>query len=76
MIIDVDDARGERGDNLLIGDPWDLVPHLAEALDVLAKHFPLVLMHRLKIVILAVTDPKYLVLLVVICHTKICKISV
>jgi hypothetical protein len=39
--LDVGDARGERGDDLLIGDPGNLVPHLAEALDVLTKHFAL-----------------------------------
>jgi hypothetical protein len=44
--LDVSDAHGECGDDLLIGDPRDLVPHLAEALDVLAKHFTLVLTHR------------------------------
>jgi hypothetical protein len=49
--IDVGDAHGERGDNLLIGDLGNLVPHLAEALDVLAKHFTLVLMHRLEIIL-------------------------
>jgi hypothetical protein len=49
--LDVGATCGECGDNLLVGDPWDLVPHLAEALDVLAKHFALVLMHRLKIVL-------------------------
>jgi hypothetical protein len=45
--LDVGDARGECGDDLLIGDPQDLVPHLAEALDVWAKHFALILMHYL-----------------------------
>jgi hypothetical protein len=49
--LDVRDARGERGDDLLIGDPGNLVPHLAEALDVLTKCLALVLMHRLKIVL-------------------------
>jgi hypothetical protein len=49
--LDVGDARGERGDNLLIGDPGNLVPHLAEALDVLAKRFALVLTHRLEIIL-------------------------
>jgi hypothetical protein len=49
--LDVGDARGERGDDLLIGDPRNLVPHLAEALDVLTKHLTLVLTHRLKIVL-------------------------
>jgi hypothetical protein len=44
-------ARGERGDDLLVGDLWNLVPHLAEALDVLSKHLVVVLMHRLKIVL-------------------------
>jgi hypothetical protein len=42
---DVEDARGERGDDLLVGDPGDLVPHLAEALDVLTKRLALVLAH-------------------------------
>jgi hypothetical protein len=49
--LDVGDTRGERGNNLLAGDPWDLVPHLAEVLDVLAKRFTLVLMHCLEIVL-------------------------
>jgi hypothetical protein len=49
--LDVDDAHGERGDNLLIGDPGNLVPHLAEALDVLTKSFALVLTHRLEIIL-------------------------
>jgi hypothetical protein len=49
--LDVGDTRGECGDNLLIGDSWELVPHLAEALDVLAKRFALVLTHLLKIVL-------------------------
>jgi hypothetical protein len=49
--LDVGDARGERGDNLLIGDPGNLVPHLAEALDVLTKCFALVLTHRLEIIL-------------------------
>jgi hypothetical protein len=49
--LDVGDTHGEHGDNLLVGDPWDLVPHLAKALDVLAKRFALVLTHRLKIIL-------------------------
>jgi hypothetical protein len=49
--LDVGDARGERRDDLLIGDPRNLVPHLAEALDVLTKHFTLVLAHRLEIIL-------------------------
>jgi hypothetical protein len=49
--LDVGDARGERGDDLLVGDPGDLVPHLTEALDVLTKRLALVLTHRLKIVL-------------------------
>jgi hypothetical protein len=49
--LDVGNARGECGDNLLIGDPGNLVPHLAEALDVLAKHFALVLTHRVEIIL-------------------------
>jgi hypothetical protein len=49
--LDVGDARGERGDDLLIGDPGNLVPHLAEALDVLSKRLALVLTHRLKIIL-------------------------
>jgi hypothetical protein len=48
--LDVGDARGERGDDLLVGDPGDLFPNLAEALDVLTKHLALVLTHHLKIV--------------------------
>jgi hypothetical protein len=49
--LDDDDARGERRDNFLIGDPGNLVPHLAEALDVLAKRFALVLTHHLEIIL-------------------------
>jgi hypothetical protein len=49
--LDVRDARGERGDDLLIGDLGNLVPHLAEALDILTKRFALVLTHRLEIVL-------------------------
>jgi hypothetical protein len=49
--LDVGDSRGECGDNLLIRDPRDLVPHLAEALDVLTKRLALVLTHRLKIIL-------------------------
>jgi hypothetical protein len=49
--LDVGDAHGEHGDNLLIGDPGNLVPHLAEALDVLTKRFALVLTHRLEIIL-------------------------
>jgi hypothetical protein len=49
--LDVENARGERGDDLLIGDPENLVPHLAEALDVLMKRLTLVLTHRLKIIL-------------------------
>jgi hypothetical protein len=49
--LDVGDARGERGDNLLIGDPGNLVPHLAEALDVLTKRFTLVQTHCLEIIL-------------------------
>jgi hypothetical protein len=49
--LDVGDARGERGDDLLVRDPRNLVPHLAEALDILTKHLALVLTHRLKIVL-------------------------
>jgi hypothetical protein len=49
--LDVRDARGERGDDLLIGDPGNLVPHLAEVLDVLTKRLALVQMYRLKIIL-------------------------
>jgi hypothetical protein len=49
--LDVGDAREERGDDLLIGDPRNLVPHLAEALDVLTQRLALVLTHRLKVVL-------------------------
>jgi hypothetical protein len=49
--LDVGDAHGERGDDLLVRDPRDLVPHLAEALDILMKRIALVLTHRLKIVL-------------------------
>jgi hypothetical protein len=49
--LDVRDARGENGDDLLVGDPGNLVPHLAEVLDVLAKCLALVLTHRRKIIL-------------------------
>jgi hypothetical protein len=49
--LDVGDARGERRDKLFIGDPENLVLHLAEALDVLAKRFILVLTHCLEIIL-------------------------
>jgi hypothetical protein len=49
--LDVGNARGDRGDDLLIGDLGNLVPHLAEALDILTKRLALVLMHRLKIIL-------------------------
>jgi hypothetical protein len=49
--LDVRDARGERGDDILVGDPGDLVPHLAKAMDVLTKRLALVLMHRLEIIL-------------------------
>jgi hypothetical protein len=49
--LDVGDAHGECGDNLLIGDPGNLVPYWAKALDVLTKHFALVLMHHLEIIL-------------------------
>jgi hypothetical protein len=48
--LDVGDARGEHRDDLLVGDPRDLVPHLAEALDVLSKIRSLVLTHCLEFV--------------------------
>jgi hypothetical protein len=49
--LDDGDAHGERRDDLLVGDPGNLVPHLAEALDVLTKCLALVLTHRLKIIL-------------------------
>jgi hypothetical protein len=49
--LDVRDTHGERRDDLLIRDPGNLVPHLAEALDVLTKRLALVLTHRLKIIL-------------------------
>jgi hypothetical protein len=49
--LDVGDARGERGDDLLVGDPGNFVPHLTEALNILTKRLALVLTHRLKIVL-------------------------
>jgi hypothetical protein len=49
--LDVRNAHGECGDDLLIRDPRNLVPHLAEALDVLTKRLTLVLTHRLKIIL-------------------------
>jgi hypothetical protein len=49
--LDVRDARGERGDDLLIGDPGNFVPYLTEALNILMKHLALVLTHRLKIIL-------------------------
>jgi hypothetical protein len=48
---DVRDTRGERGDDLLIGDPRNLVPHLTEALNILTKCLAFVLTHRLKIIL-------------------------
>jgi hypothetical protein len=47
----VGNVHGERGDDLLIRDSRNLVPHLAEALDVLTKCLALVLTHRLKIIL-------------------------
>jgi hypothetical protein len=49
--LDVRNARGECEDDLLIGDPRNLVPHLAEALDILTKRLALVLTHCLKIIL-------------------------
>jgi hypothetical protein len=49
--LDVRNAHGECRDDLLIGDPGNLAPHLAEALDVLTKCLTLVLTHRLKIIL-------------------------
>jgi hypothetical protein len=49
--LDVRDACGECGDDLLVGDPRNLVPHLAKALDVLTKHLTLVLTHCLEIIL-------------------------
>jgi hypothetical protein len=49
--LDVGNAPGERRDDLLIGDPGNLVPHLAEALDILTKRLALVLTHHLKIIL-------------------------
>jgi hypothetical protein len=49
--LDVRYACGECRDDLLVGDPRDLVPHRTEALDVLTKCLALVLTHRLKIVL-------------------------
>jgi hypothetical protein len=49
--LNVGDTRGEREDDLLVGDPGNLVPHLAEALDILTKRLALVLTHRLQIVL-------------------------
>jgi hypothetical protein len=49
--LDVGDAHGERRDDLLVGDPGNLVPHLVEALDVLMNRLALVLTHRLKIIL-------------------------
>jgi hypothetical protein len=49
--LDVGDARGERRDDLLNGDPGNLVPHLTEALNILTKCLAFVLTHRLKIVL-------------------------
>jgi hypothetical protein len=46
--LDVGNAHGERGDDLLIGDPGNLVPHLAEALDILTKRLALILTHRFR----------------------------
>jgi hypothetical protein len=49
--LDVEDACGECGDDLLVGDPGDLVSHLTEVLDVLTKHLALVLTHHFKIIL-------------------------
>jgi hypothetical protein len=49
--LDVGDTRGEHGDDLLVGDLGNLVPHLAEALDVLTKRLAFVLTHCLKIIL-------------------------
>jgi hypothetical protein len=49
--LDVGNTLGERGDDLLVGDPGNLVPHLVEALDVLTKCLALVLMHHLKVIL-------------------------
>jgi hypothetical protein len=49
--LDVSDAPGERGYDFLIGNLGNLVPHLAEALDILAKRFAIVLTHRLEIIL-------------------------
>jgi hypothetical protein len=49
--LDVHDTRRECGDDLLIGDPRDLVPHLAETLNILSKRFALVLTHRLEVIL-------------------------
>jgi hypothetical protein len=48
---DKSDAHGERRDDLLVGDMRNLVPHLAEALDVLTKCLSLVLTHRLEVIL-------------------------
>jgi hypothetical protein len=49
--LDVGEARGECGDDLLVGDPGNLVPHLAETLDVLSKCLTLVLTHHLEVIL-------------------------
>jgi hypothetical protein len=49
--LDVGDAHEERGDDLLVGDPRNLVPLLAETLDVLSKRLTLVLTHRLEVIL-------------------------
>jgi hypothetical protein len=48
---DVGEAHGERGDDLLVGDSWNLVPHLAETLDVLSKRLALVLTQCLEVIL-------------------------
>ena len=46
----ISDARGESGDNLGVGDAWDLVADLAEALDVLTQGLTGALAHSAEVV--------------------------
>jgi hypothetical protein len=48
--IEVGDTHGEHRDDVLVGDPRDFVPHLAEGLDVLSESLTLVLTHHLEVI--------------------------
>ena len=48
---DVSDARGESGDDFLVGDPGDPVADLAEALDERAQSLAMALAHSLEVIL-------------------------